>query len=394
MEPLASELGFAARSFHVCWGWIPATGVGTAKNIASGNTSCSRNVLARRMRSERREIRIVGGGLAGLSLGIALAKREVGVELYEAGTYPRHRVCGEFIAGLGADTAATLGIEEALSDAASHRSVTWFREDKAFRSDQLPAAALGISRFRLDQRLASLFEAHGGALRSRSRFTSPSSDKPEGVVWANGRKRGQTDWMGIKLHCRDLDLQSDLEVHLGDDAYAGASAVEEGRVNVCALIRRRPHMLKGPREDAFFDCLEAAGLSGLADRVRRSDPDLKSLTSVAGLAFGAVKRSERGSLCIGDAHALIPPFTGDGMAMAFEGAAAALHPLLEYSTGSLSWDEAMKEANRELQKRFKRRLMVAQGIHSFLYKPKRQAIFRVGTSARLLPFPPLFHLLH
>ena len=50
-------------------------------------------------------IEIVGGGLAGLSLGVALRREGVPVTLFEAGDYPRHRVCGEFIAGLAETTA-------------------------------------------------------------------------------------------------------------------------------------------------------------------------------------------------------------------------------------------------------------------------------------------------
>ena len=45
-------------------------------------------------------IEIVGGGLAGLSLGLALRQQDIPVTLFEAGSYPRHRVCGEFITGL------------------------------------------------------------------------------------------------------------------------------------------------------------------------------------------------------------------------------------------------------------------------------------------------------
>ena len=44
---------------------------------------------------------IAGGGLAGLVLGIALRDREIPVVLHEAGRYPRHRVCGEFLSGNG-----------------------------------------------------------------------------------------------------------------------------------------------------------------------------------------------------------------------------------------------------------------------------------------------------
>ena len=44
-----------------------------------------------------RAVTIIGGGLAGLTLGIGLRQRGVPVTISEAGDYPRHRVCGEFI---------------------------------------------------------------------------------------------------------------------------------------------------------------------------------------------------------------------------------------------------------------------------------------------------------
>ena len=52
------------------------------------------------MTAQLAPIEIIGGGLAGLSLGLALRRGGVPVTLHEAGEYPRHRVCGEFITGL------------------------------------------------------------------------------------------------------------------------------------------------------------------------------------------------------------------------------------------------------------------------------------------------------
>ena len=48
-----------------------------------------------------RRITIVGGGLAGLTLGILLRREGIEATVIEAGKYPRHRVCGEFISGHG-----------------------------------------------------------------------------------------------------------------------------------------------------------------------------------------------------------------------------------------------------------------------------------------------------
>ena len=51
--------------------------------------------------SPGKPITIIGGGLAGLTLGIGLRQLGAPVTIWEAGRYPRHRVCGEFISGNG-----------------------------------------------------------------------------------------------------------------------------------------------------------------------------------------------------------------------------------------------------------------------------------------------------
>src|SRR5215469_18650464 len=62
-------------------------------------------------------ITIVGGGLAGLSLGIGLRNRGVPATILEAGTYPRHRVCGEFISGRGQTVLSKLGVSQSVHKA-------------------------------------------------------------------------------------------------------------------------------------------------------------------------------------------------------------------------------------------------------------------------------------
>ncbi len=69
-------------------------------------------------------ITIVGGGLAGLTLGIALRRRGVPVILCEAGHYPRHRVCGEFISGRGLEVLARLGLHERFAAAGARTAIT------------------------------------------------------------------------------------------------------------------------------------------------------------------------------------------------------------------------------------------------------------------------------
>src|SRR5436190_2031589 len=69
-------------------------------------------------------ITIVGGGLAGLTLRSGLRRRGIAVTVLEAGRYPRHRVCGEFISGAGQATLARLGLLESVLGAGAKSGAT------------------------------------------------------------------------------------------------------------------------------------------------------------------------------------------------------------------------------------------------------------------------------
>jgi len=311
------------------------------------------------------------------------------VTLYEAGDYPRHRVCGEFIAGLSPATIDRLGLAPLLRDARRHRDVAWFFGGRLGYRQELPSAALGISRYTLDARLADAFRLEGGDLRTRARI-DPLAALP-GRVIATGRVRRRSPWMGLKFHAVDLPLSADLEVHLGNDVYVGLSGVEGGRVNVCGFFRRRA--LRATGVELFRACLVASGLGALAARIAAAAPDPASFSAVAGLAVdrGLARRPD---VRVGDACAMIAPFTGDGMAMAFQGAEAALDPLIAYARGGAGWPETSGTIRTALTRQFRCRLASASALHGFLLGPRRQRWLAVAARTGLLPIRPLYSLLH
>ncbi len=346
-----------------------------------------------------RPIEVIGGGLAGLSLGLALRRAGVPVTIFEAGSYPRHRVCGEFITGLSPDTISRLGLREFLGDALRHREVAWFiaTEDRGVgpaRIQRLPSPALGLSRHALDDRIATAFVAAGGELRTGVRVAM-DDEAVEGRVVATGRRRsrGHAGWMGLKFHVLGLDLARDLELHLGDEAYVGLSRVEGGATNVCGLFRRRELCAKGA--DLLLGYLQAAGLTALAARLSAAKIEAKSFCAVAAVDFDrTVSATTDEVLRIGDASAMIPPFTGNGMAMAFQSAEAALDPLLAYARGETDWAFACRCIHRALRRRFRLRLASAHLVHPFLLQPRRQRVLASLNRTRLLPLSPLYAALH
>ena len=337
-----------------------------------------------------RKIEIIGGGLSGLSLGIALRRAGIPVVLHEAGEYPRHRVCGEFIAGLQTQTLDALAVTDALSGALSHTEVAWSIGERPLQIQRLPSPALALSRHTLDARLAQSFTASGGELHTGSRIMDHAGIA--GRVFATGRRRAaEPRWIGLKIHLSHLALTRGLEMHLGAHCYVGLSRIAADTVNVCGLFRRRE--LRGQGLTLLLDYLRAAGLRTLAARLALATVESGSFCAVAALGFEPrIDSPDR--INLGDAGAMIPPFTGNGMAMAFQSAEAALTPVLAFARGESSWSHACRVTAIALRQRFRIRLASAAVLHPFLLRPRRQRWFAALGRARLLPFRSLYATLH
>ncbi len=164
-----------------------------------------------------KEITIAGGGLAGLSLGVALRHADVPVVLHEAGRYPRHRVCGEFINGVEKETLMNLGITDLFSNAILSDETHWFMGNRHIFEGRLEKPAIGVSRKWLDLKMSELFEDLGGTLLTGSR---QKELRKEGVVWAAGRRgKRKSKWLGLKIHVENLQDLRGLEMHLGRSGY-------------------------------------------------------------------------------------------------------------------------------------------------------------------------------
>ncbi len=340
-------------------------------------------------------VTIIGGGLAGLSLGIGLRSRGVPVVVHEAGDYPRHRVCGEFICGVKEETLDRLGIGGLLENSTPNRSTSWYAGSRRLFSRDLPFPASGVSRFRLDAELARRFQEAGGELRTGSRFrVEIGQNEPTGLVHASGRPREPgSDWIGLKCHLRRFEAVTDLEMHLGSGGYAGVSRVEDGLFNVCGLFRLRPEV-RGPGAERLPAYLEACGLTSLADRLGAADRDPDSAVGVSAFRLGrqgSGPEENPDRFALGDQFAIIGPFTGNGMSMAFESSAHALAPLYRWSRGEIDWTEASLRYRSTISSRFRKRLWLSRALHPFLVEPAGQRLLGGLARTGMLPFSPLFH---
>ncbi len=341
----------------------------------------ARLVAPASMETLKQPITIAGGGLAGLSLGIALCRHGLDVTLHEASTYPRHRVCGEFISGVSEDTLARLGITHTLTDAVPLTTACW--SDTSGPLGSMKVKGRGISRWDLDQNLQQTFTELGGRLVTQSRI-----EPGTGIIWATGRPKRPGSWLGLKFHVSNLDLTHDLEMHMGATGYLGLARIENHLVNVCGLFQSHTvTKAKGPA--LLIAHLRAGGLQTLADRLDAADIDASSFCGVAGFRLG----SQPGPLfSIGDSACMIPPFTGNGMSMAFESAECALQPALDYAHGLQTWDQAAAASQKAHRQRFRRRLTIAGFLHSLLTTQFGMRLTSSLARRRVVPYDLLLQL--
>jgi 2-polyprenyl-6-methoxyphenol hydroxylase-like FAD-dependent oxidoreductase len=318
-----------------------------------------------------KRITIVGGGLAGLSVGIGLRHRQVPVVILEAGHYPRHRVCGEFISGRGQDTLRRLGLLRLIESAGAVRAETaaFFSAQKPIASRRLPAPAFCLSRFALDAALARRFRESGGELREDSRGST--EDFSEGSVRATGRRareeNGDSHWFGLKIHAHKITPAADLEMHVSPAGYVGLCKIPGDKVNVCGLFRKSANRNDGTGN--WRDLLCGPPGSPLNNRMASAEFDEKSFCAMAGLNLRPQRSAARSEICIGDAITMIPPVTGNGMSMAFESAERAIEPLAAWSRGELSWSASREIIARDCDRLFRRRLTWAGWLQRLVLAP-------------------------
>ena len=106
-------------------------------------------------KSSQIDVLIVGGGLAGLSSAIHLSKQNLSVLVIEKNSYPKHKVCGEYISNEVLPYLEFLDIDVFKLGAKKIDKFQLSTTKGQLISADLPLGGFGISRFCLDEALAN-----------------------------------------------------------------------------------------------------------------------------------------------------------------------------------------------------------------------------------------------
>jgi flavin-dependent dehydrogenase len=259
----------------------------------------------------------VGGGPAGSAAAIAALSESPSVHIFEKSSFPRHKVCGEFLSPEIAPLLESLGIWQeflGLRPVTLRRAILHF--GKRSSESQLPDGAFGLSRYEFDRLLFEKAIALG-ATTTRERVSASTcvpqggSKKVASLILAAGRKSiaaAGRRLFGFKAHFKG-PVNDAVELFFFRGCYVGVSAIENGITNICGIAPER--VLRACQFHAD-DLL--TGYAPLACRVRPLSRVSRWLT-VGPLVFGGQWRHFSGSglYPAGDALGFIDPFTGLGM---------------------------------------------------------------------------------
>jgi 2-polyprenyl-6-methoxyphenol hydroxylase-like FAD-dependent oxidoreductase len=227
------------------------------------------------------------------------------VTLFEKSTFPRHKVCGEFLSPEIATVLRSLDLWPAFAAARPvpiERAILHL--GGATKRFPLPEPAYGLSRFALDRLLLDQAVRRGADLRTELR-KSPGP-LPGAAVIAHGRQtpaRARDRLFGFKAHFRG-QADASVEMFFFEGCYVGISPVEDA-VNVCGLAPEASLRACGFEPEALFP-------PPLAGRLRNLERAFDWLMT-GPLVFRDEFSNHAGVYLAGDAMGFVDPFTGSGI---------------------------------------------------------------------------------
>ena len=305
------------------------------------------------------DVAIVGAGPAGATLAALLASRGVSVALYDRDTFPRDKLCGEFLSYDALPILDALGVLASIDNAGAPR-ITRCRIVGTARTYEfvLPHAARGVSRLFLDELLVRAAARRGAVVREGvtvGRLQDLGARVVAGAWGRWGRFDQQLERsfvrdrshrnFGFKRHFTGPTADS-IDLYSFRRGYLGVNAVEGEVTNICGLVHASRLSGHKGRWDAFVETIRGEE-PRLDELFSRYEPAQDHYLSSEPVIFRARSAFEQGVFMIGDASGVIDPLTGNGMAMAIQSALLAAPVILRALEGKRADDEY-----RSLHRRF------------------------------------------
>jgi flavin-dependent dehydrogenase len=320
------------------------------------------------------DVIIIGGGLAGLTAAIMLSRAGKSVLLIEKGSYPSHKVCGEYVSNEVLDFLRSLGFDP-FAYGASHISRLRVSTPSGKNMySPLDLGAFGLSRYTFDNALYELAIKNGSEVLTKRKVTDVTFDQGIFTVTTNldevytaplvigsyGKRdtldkqlkrdfiQEHTGYLGVKYHIRTDYPADEIGLDNFEGGYCGISKIEDEKYNLCYLYKRK--------RDAVYKTIP-----DIQEYILSRNPVLKNIFSnseflfakpevINDFSFAPKSMVQDHILMCGDTAGLITPLCGNGMSMAIHGAKILCDLILQ--SGLLDGNTIKSEDRKKLENEY------------------------------------------
>ena len=340
------------------------------------------------------QISIIGGGLAGLTAAIHLSKIGYSVTLIEKNSFPKHKVCGEYISNEVKPYLEYLGLNISDLKPTQITKLEFSTQNGTTIKSNLPLGGFGISRFALDELLYKKAISNGCEILQETVenisfeediFTIKTSNntvlKSKIVVGAFGKRsnidqnlsrkfiKKKAPWLAVKAHYSGIFPDDLVGLHNFEGGYCGISKVENNIINVCYL--------------ADYETFKRnKNIDEYQNQVLHLNPILKNFLenatllfekplTISQISFEKKCAIENHILMIGDTAGLIHPLCGNGMAMAIHSAKIVSELIDKFYKKEIKTRLELENNYQKLWNlNFKNRLKIGRLLSQLFQKPK------------------------
>ena len=332
------------------------------------------------------DVIIVGGGLAGLTSAIHLSKFKQRVLLIEKSTYPKHKVCGEYISNEALPYLNSLGINPIKEGAKKITKVHVSTIKGSLIKGDLPLGGFGMSRYFLDELLANKALSNGVIILHdsvesvnfndnlfcvqtktlevfQSKITIGAFGKRSALDLKMSRKfiKKKSPYLAVKLHVKGDFPENLVALHNFKGGYCGVSKVENNSINLCYITKY--DSFKKHKNITTFQEQVVFKNKHLRKIFTESKPVFEKPLTISQISFEAKRPVEDHIIMCGDTAGMIHPLCGNGMGMAIASARLASTLILKFLNGEIPTREVLeKQYIREWNKEFKTRLKAGHFI--------------------------------
>ena len=364
------------------------------------------------------DVIIIGGGLAGLTNAIHLSKFKQRVLLIEKSSYPKHKVCGEYISNEVLPYLNSLGIDPIKEGAKQISKVQVSTTKGNLIKGELPLGGFGMSRYFLDSLLLKkalfngvqvLKDSVDSIVFKKGVFTVQTKDsksfQSKVTIGAFGKRsvldqkmnrefiKKKSPYLAVKIHVKGDFPENLIALHNFKGGYCGVSKVENNLINLCYITEY--NSFKKHKNITDFQHQVVFKNKHLKKIFEESNPVFKKPLTISQISFETKKPVENHIIMCGDTAGMIHPLCGNGMGMAITSARLASTRIQQFLNGEIKTREGLEiQYFKDWNKEFKRRLKTGHFIARLF---RSQIVSQIAYSIlKIIPFllPKMIQFTH